>query len=79
MLIPLAEYARGRGKDPANARQLVARGAFASAQKIGRDWFVDDAELWPDRRVKSGNYIGQRAKRGEMPQEGGENEKEPAP
>lgn len=60
MLIPLIEYSKRHGKNPANARQLIARGAFASVQKIGRDWFVDDTEPWPDRRVKSGNYIGWR-------------------
>ena len=32
------------------------RGSFASAQKLGRDWFVDEDEPWPDRRVKSGAY-----------------------
>ena len=62
MLIPLAEYARQKGKDPANARQLVKRGAFQTAKKMGRDWFVDSEEPWPDRRVKTGKYIGYREK-----------------
>lgn len=65
MLIPLIEYSKRLGKNPANARQLIARGAFASVQKIGRDWFVDDAEPWPDRRVKSGKYVEGRTKHGE--------------
>ena len=52
-LIPLAEYARNLGKNPDNARQLANRGAFKTAQKIGRDWMVDPAEKWPDRRLKS--------------------------
>ena len=65
MLIPLIEYSKRLGKNPANARQLIARGAFASAQKIGGDWFVDDAEPWPDRRVKSGKYVEGRTKHGE--------------
>ena len=63
MLIPLIEYSKRHGKNTANARQLAGRGAFATAQKMGRDWFVDDAEPWPDRRVKSGNY--RRVKHGE--------------
>lgn len=56
-LVPLAAYARDHGKTPLNARRMAARGSFDTAQKIGRDWFVDDAEPWPDRRVKSGKYI----------------------
>lgn len=58
MLIPLKEYAEKLGKNPDNARQLAWRGSFQTAQKIGRDWFVEDIEPWPDRRVKSGAYIG---------------------
>jgi len=50
--IPLAEYARNLGKAPNNATRLANRGSFESAQKIGRDWFVDPAEPWPDRRRK---------------------------
>lgn len=56
MLISLADYARQHGKDPANARQLVKRGAFQAVQKIGRDWLIDPEEAWPDRRVTSGKY-----------------------
>lgn len=62
MLIPLTEYAKRHGKAPANARQLAGRGSFETARKMGRDWFVDDAEPWPDRRIKSGHYIGWRNK-----------------
>lgn len=51
-LIPLAEYARRLGKDPANARQMAARGSFETAQKLGRDWVIDSEEPWPDRRRK---------------------------
>ncbi len=54
--IPLAAYARQLGKNPANARQIAARGGFRTAEKLGRDWVVDPAETWPDRRVKSGKY-----------------------
>ena len=54
MLIPLTEYAKRHGKNPAIARQAAGRGSFQTARKMGRDWVVDDAEPWPDRRVKSG-------------------------
>lgn len=62
MLIPLKEYAEKLGKNPDNARQLARRGSFQTAQKIGRDWFVEEDEPWPDRRVKTGAYIGFRQK-----------------
>lgn len=63
MLISLVEYAERHGKNPANARQMAARGSFTTARKIGRNWVIEDTEPWPDRRVKSGTYIGWREKR----------------
>lgn len=58
MLISLVEYAQAHDRDPANARQMAARGSFQTARKIGRNWVIDSEEPWPDRRVKSGAYIG---------------------
>lgn len=58
MLISLVEYAERNGKNPANARQMAARGSFQTARKIGRNWVIEDNEPWPDRRVKTGEYIG---------------------
>lgn len=58
MLISLVEYAQAHDRDPANARQMAARGSFQTARKIGRNWVIDSEEPWPDRRVKSGEYIG---------------------
>lgn len=55
-MIPLKEYALRLNKSPDNARHLAQRGSFNTAQKLGRDWFVDEDEPWPDRRVKSGAY-----------------------
>lgn len=60
-LIPLAEWARKLNKNPSNARQHVARGNL-EAQKIGRDWFVEESASWPDNRMKSGKYVGWRKK-----------------
>ena len=62
MLISLAEYAAQHGKAAISARKLAQRGRFETARKIGRNWVVDDADPWPDRRVKSGKYIGWRNK-----------------
>ena len=56
MLIPLAEYARRHGRRVDVARHMAKRGGFTSAKKMGRDWFVDEDEVWPDRRVKDGKY-----------------------
>ena len=58
MLISLVEYAKAHDRDPANARQMAARGSFQTARKIGRNWVIDSKEPWPDRRVKSGAYVG---------------------
>ena len=62
MLISLVEYAVRNGRNPATARQMAARGGFQTARKIGRNWIVDEDEPWPDRRIKSGKYIGARKK-----------------
>ena len=58
MLISLVEYAERHGKNPANARQMAARGSFQTARKIGRNWVIEDDEPWLDRRLKSGKYTG---------------------
>ena len=63
MLISLIEYAEQHGKEPSGARRLAIAGELKTARKIGRNWVVEHDEPWPgDRRVKSGNYIGQRRK-----------------
>ena len=60
MLISLADWARRRGKDPRTARNNARRGCFSTAQKIGRDWLIDEDEEFVDRRVRSGKYIDAR-------------------
>lgn len=50
MLIPIKEYAKIHGKDLSSVRQKCQRGGFSTAQKIGRDWFIDDSEDYSDRR-----------------------------
>ncbi|MDO4459458.1 MAG: hypothetical protein Q4C42_05165 [Clostridia bacterium] len=51
MLISLKEYCLKHGKDPATGRQRVARGAFKTAVKMGRDWFIEEDEPWIDYRM----------------------------
>lgn len=58
MLISLVKYAKKHNKTDSAARRMALRGGFKTAQKIGRDWVIDQNEPWPDRRVKSGKYIG---------------------
>ena len=58
MLISLAEYAERHGKCQESARKMAQRGGFETARKIGRNWVIDSEEPWPDRRVKTGEYIG---------------------
>ena len=58
MLISLAQYAEKHGKCQESARKMAQRGGFQTARKIGRNWVIDSEEPWPDRRVKTGEYIG---------------------
>ncbi len=62
MLISLVEYAQKNRKDPSTARQMALRGGFKTAQKIGRNWLIDDQEPYPDRRVKTGKFKNFRKK-----------------
>lgn len=62
MIISLKEYAVKHNKNPAIVRQMALRGSFDTARKLGRDWVIDEDEPYPDRRIKSGKYIGWREK-----------------
>jgi len=55
-MITLKEWAIAHDINPATARQKAGRGGFKTAQKIGRDWFIDEEEENIDNRVKSGKY-----------------------
>jgi len=62
-LITLKEYALRLGKNPDVVRQKSLRGTLKTAQKLGRDWFIDENEPYVDRRITSGKYVGQRKKK----------------
>jgi len=64
-MILLKEYAERNGKNPVTCAQRAARGSFRTAQKIGRQWFIDENEPWTDGRLKSGKYVGFRDKLGQ--------------
>lgn len=59
MLVALGEYARMHGRSDATLRRLAEKGVLRSAQKIGRNWFVDSDESCPviKRRRKSPSSI----------------------
>lgn len=57
-MIPLKEYAARLGKDRAVVYQKYKRGGFKTAEKRGRDIWLDENEPYIDERVKSGKYIG---------------------
>lgn len=56
-LISIAEYAKKHNKNPTTVRQKARNGDFNTAQKIGRDWFINADEPYPqDKRITSGAY-----------------------
>ncbi len=58
--IPLAQYAKQHGIDGSVARRRASSGDYKTAEKMGRDWFIDADEPHIDKRIKSGKYIGWR-------------------
>lgn len=52
MLISLSEWAKKNGITPDTARQRANRGVFTTAQKIGRNWVIDEDEELIDHRKK---------------------------
>lgn len=50
MLISLAEYAKRHGRTADSVRQKVLRGGFKTAQKVGRNWLIEEDEPYMDER-----------------------------
>ena len=50
MKIPLKDWAEQHGIAPVTARQKAARGGFQTAEKVGRDWLIDEDEPYTDLR-----------------------------
>ena len=57
-LITIKEYAERNGLLHDNVRHKCQRGSYKTAQKIGRDWLIDENEPDQDRRVRTGAYVG---------------------
>ena len=47
MFIALADYAKLHNRSGDTVRRLAERGVLKTAQKIGRNWVVDNAEEYP--------------------------------
>lgn len=62
MLVTIKQYAERNGLNSENVRHKCQRGSYRTAQKLGRDWLIDDQEPDVDRRVKSGTYKDWRRK-----------------
>lgn len=50
MKITLKEYAARNFRAHSSARHMAQRGSFKTAEKLGRDWFIDEDEPYPDHR-----------------------------
>lgn len=50
MIITLKDWAIRHGIAPATARQKALRGGFKTAEKVGRDWLIDEDEPHVDLR-----------------------------
>lgn len=58
MMISLSEYAKRHKKDESVLRRKAQNGGFKTAQKIGRNWVIDENEPYEDRRFKaSSDYV----------------------
>lgn len=62
MLISIAQWAEKVGIAPVTARQKAARGTIP-AQKIGRDWLIEENTQNTDGRMKSGDFKNWRKNR----------------
>mgnify|MGYP001623605620 CR=1 FL=1 len=50
MLVALTEYAQIHNKSSDTVRRLAERGILTTAQKIGRNWVVDNEEAYPVKK-----------------------------
>lgn len=68
-MIPLAKYAAMHGRAAISVRQMAQRGGLRTARKQGRDWMIDEAEPYPDRRRRMADVITDEGYKGTDPQE----------
>lgn len=59
-LMSVSEWAKAHNREPSAVRRMLISGRLKGF-KVGNQWVIPaDAELPPDGRLKSGNYIGWR-------------------
>ena len=63
MMITLKEYAIRNGRNIRGTRNKAYAGDFKTAQKMGRDWIIDENEPYVDQRVTDGKWVGYVRKR----------------
>lgn len=67
-LITVSEYARRHNRKPVSARTMAERGRFTTAVKLGKTWFIDSDEPYPDaRRLDASSTVGRSGKPGSIP------------
>lgn len=57
MIISLSEYAKLHNKSSDTIRRMAERGLLKTAQKIGRNWVVDNSEEYPVKKRASSKLI----------------------
>ncbi len=62
MEITIKEFAERNGLEHIKVRHRCELGGYKTARKFGRDWVIDENDVFVDRRVKSGKYLGSRKK-----------------
>jgi DNA (cytosine-5)-methyltransferase 1 len=55
MLISLAEYAKTHSKSGDTIRRMAEKNMFKTAMKIGRNWVVDNEEIYPTTKRPNSN------------------------
>lgn len=67
-LITISQYARRHNRKPVSARTMAERGRFTTAVKLGKTWFIDSDEPYPDaRRLDARSTGGRSEKPGSWP------------
>ena len=57
-MITMIEYAKRHHKNARYLRTKCGNSGFKTAQKVGRDWFIDEDEPCADNRVTDGKWVG---------------------
>lgn len=61
-MLTIVEYRNKYGKSPYTIKNGIINGRFPDAVKRGGKWYIPDTGTVPDRRFRSGEYVGWRNK-----------------